>query len=100
MKRNLAMAVAVTASIGSMVVIGGGLGSSWHGSEEALNLLSYAIAAGMAGGLQALNESKKEKPNFEHIGVAALLSYLGLGYAVYEWLTKGTESEAKEFDGN
>jgi hypothetical protein len=94
MNRKLALVVAIAVSLVSMVVIGEGLRSSWHGSEDGLNLLVYAIAAALAGGLQTVNESRRDKPKFENIGIAALLSFIGLGMAAYEWLTKDARSKA------
>ena len=97
MNRKFALVIAIGVSLVSMVVIGEGLRSSWHGSEGGLNLLAYAIAAALAGGLQTINESRKDKPNFENIGIAALLSFIGLGMAVYEWLTQDATSNVDDY---
>jgi peptidoglycan/LPS O-acetylase OafA/YrhL len=98
--RKLALVIAIVASLASMAVINEWLGSSWHGSENDLSFLAYVIGSAIAGGLQAFNESKRDKPNFEHIFLAAFFSYFGIGMAVYEWLTKGTKSEEDEFYGS
>jgi peptidoglycan/LPS O-acetylase OafA/YrhL len=98
--RKLALVIAIVASLAPMVVINEWLRSSWHGSEDGFSFLAYAIGSAIAGGLQAVNESKRDKPNFKHIFLAAFFSYLGIGMAVYEWLTKGTKSEDDEFHGS
>ncbi len=88
MNRNIAIVIAIVCTIASMLIIGGVLGESWSGSEEELNLLSYFIGAAVAGGIQAFNESRQDSPSFESIAGVAILSYLGVGFAIYQTLIK------------
>jgi len=86
MNKKAALVCACGAALGSIVIIPKIVSLNIHGDSDAITTLSMAIISFISAGLAMKLESKKEKPNLEHIVLATLLNFIGLGIGVYELL--------------
>ena len=87
MKKSHAKVVSWLVGLASMSVLPVYLESKLRVDQDTAIFVSLLMLVLATIGVGLLNESKREAPNLRGIAELAILGPIGLGMAVYEWLT-------------